>query len=63
MTITLNLAPEGDAELNYIAAQKGQDADTVAYNLFTAELAKFRARHNILEGVKAMTHEEAMRLP
>jgi len=25
--------------------------------------AKFRARHNIPEGAKAMTHEEARRLP
>ena len=112
MTITLNLAPEDEAELNVIAAQKGQNADTVAYTLFAAALAefktkphdstdaqplpetelspeeeaeaisigldasfagrvtplaewsaKFRARHNIPEGVKPMTHEEAMRLP
>jgi hypothetical protein len=112
MTITLNLAPEDEAELNDIAAQKGQNADATAYNLFTAALAehrakhqvpanmqplpetdltpeeeaeaisigldasfagrvtplaewsaKFRARHNIPEGIKPMTHEEAMRLP
>ena len=25
--------------------------------------AKFRARHNIPEGTRAMTHEEALRLP
>ncbi len=112
MTITLNLAPEDEAQLNDIAAEKGQNADTVAYNLFATALAnfkakhhdptdaqvlpetelspeeeaeaislgldasfagrvtplaewsaKFRARHNIPEGVKPMTHEEALRLP
>ena len=30
MTIILDLAPEDEAELNVIAAQKGQNADTVA---------------------------------
>ena len=113
MTITLHLAPEDEAQLNIIAAQKGQNADTFAYTLFAAALAefktnqyalgdaepfpetelspeeeaeaisigldasfagrvtplaewsaRFRARHNIPEGVKPMTHEEAiMRLP
>ena len=112
MTIILDLAPEDEAELNVIAAQKGQNADTVAYDLFSAVLAdykakrhastgsqplpeieltpeeeaeaisigldasfagrvtplaewsaKFRARHNIPEGVRPMTHEEALRLP
>ncbi len=42
MTITLNLAPEDEAELNVIAAQKGQNADTVAYDLFAAALAGYR---------------------
>lgn len=112
MTITLNLAPEDEAQLNIIASQQGQNADTLAYDLFAAALAefktrhsvpanaqilpetelspeeeaeaisigldasfagrvtplaewsaRFRARHNIPEGARAMTHEEAMRLP
>jgi len=133
MTITLNLAPKDEAQLNVIAAQQGQNADTVAYDLFAAALAgyrapsasrshpaiewsaefrakyhipadaqplsdeelraldpedegeaismgldasfagrvtplaewsaKVRARHNLPEGAKAMSHEEAMLLP
>lgn len=112
MTITLDLAPEDEAQLNVIASQQGQNADAVAYKIFAAALAeskardnapmgaqpppeielsseeeaeaisigldagfagrvtplaewsaRFRARHNIPEGVKPMTHEEAMRLP
>ena len=108
MTITLDLAPEDEAELNVIAARQGQNADAAAHALFTAALAqaarlreivveedqiltpeeeikairlgledsfagrvtplaewsaKFRTRHNIPEGAKAMTHEEALRLP
>ena len=63
MTITLNLALEDEAELNSIAARQGQNADTLAYDLFAAALAGYRARHNISEGVNPMTHEEAMRLP
>ena len=43
MTITLNLAPEDEAQLNVIAVQQGQDADTVAYDLFAAALAGYRA--------------------
>ncbi len=43
MTITLNLAPEDEAQLNDIAAQKGQNADTLAYDLFTAALAGYCA--------------------
>lgn len=42
MTITLNLAPEDEAQLNVIAARQGQNADTVAYDLFTAALAGYR---------------------
>ncbi len=112
MTITLNLAPEEEAQLNIIASQQGQNADAVAHKIFAAALAeskarhdaplgaqpppeielspeeeaeairlgledsfagrvtplaewsaRFRARHNIPEGAKAMTHEEALRLP
>ena len=108
MTITLDLAPEDEAQLTVIAARQGQNADAAAHALFTAALAqaarfreiildedrtlaaeeeieairlgledsfagrvtplaewsaKFRARHNILEGTQAMTHEEALRLP
>ena len=112
MTITLTLAPEDEAKLNEFAAQKGQNADMAAYDLFTSALAeyraghhapmdaqplsetelspeeeaeaislglddsfagrvtplaewstKFRARHNIPEGITPMTHEEARRLP
>ncbi len=43
MPITLNLASEDEAQLNDIAAQKGQDVDTVAYDLFSAALAGYRA--------------------
>ncbi len=112
MTITLNLAPEDEAQLNIIASQQGQNAGAVAYKIFAAALAeskarhngstdaqilsetelsleeeaeairlgledsfagrvtplaewsaRFRARHNIPEGARAMTHEEALRLP
>ena len=42
MTITLHLAPEDEAELNEIAARQGQDADTLAYDLFAAALAGYR---------------------
>ena len=107
MTITLHLAPEDEAQLNVIAARRGQNTDATAHALFTAALAqaaqlreildedlllipeekseaislglddsfagrvrplaewsaKFRARHNIPEGIKAMTHEEAMLVP
>ncbi len=112
MTITLNLAPEDEAQFNNIAAQQGKNADTLAYDLFTSALAQYRAkhhtpidvqplpetelspeeeaeaislglddsfagrvtplaewsanfhaRHNIPEGIKPMTHEEALRLP
>lgn len=40
MTITLNLAPEDEAQLNGIAARQGRNADKVAYSLFTAALAQ-----------------------
>ena len=43
MTITLNLAPEDEAKLNKIAARQGQDADTLAYDLFAAALAEYHA--------------------
>ena len=42
MTITLDLAPEDEAQLHVIAARQGQNADTVAYDLFAAALANFR---------------------
>ncbi len=42
MTITLNLAPEDEAQLYKIAAQQGQNADTVAQDLFAAALAESR---------------------
>ncbi len=46
MTITFNLAPEDEAQLNVIAAQQGQQADTAAYTIFAAALAESRARHD-----------------
>ncbi len=46
MTIILDLAPEEEAKLNTIAAQKGQNADTVAYGLFSAALAEVPAAAN-----------------
>ena len=63
MSITLNLAPEDEAQLRDIAAQKGQDVNMVAYDLFVAELAKIRTRHNLPEGITPMTHEEAVQVP
>ncbi|MGI4789048.1 MAG: hypothetical protein ACRYFS_09385 [Janthinobacterium lividum] len=42
MTITLDLAPEEEAQLNVIAARQGQNADTVAYELFASALASSR---------------------
>lgn len=43
MTITLNLAPEEETQLHVIAAEQGQNADTVASELFSAALAGYRA--------------------
>ena len=40
MTITLNLAPEDEAQLNGVAARQGQDADQAAYSIFRAGLAQ-----------------------
>ena len=40
MTITLDLAPEDEAQLKGIAARQGRQADVVAYSLFTAALAQ-----------------------
>ena len=40
MTITLNLAPEDEAQLHGVAARQGQDADQVAYSIFRAGLAQ-----------------------
>lgn len=39
MTITLNLAPEVEAQLNGVAARQGQEADRVACSIFAAGLA------------------------
>ncbi len=45
MTITLDLAPEDEAQLNVIAARQGRNADATAHALFTdalAQAAQFR---------------------
>ena len=53
MTITLNLPPQDEAQLNEIAAQEGQNADMIAYSLFSAALArKAREREKVVEAIR-----------
>lgn len=53
MTITLNLPPQDEAQLNEIAAQEGRNADQVAYSLFSAALAKeARQRERVVEAIR-----------
>ena len=47
MTITLNLAPEDEAQLSGIAARQGQDAAQVAYSLFASALAQVTGEREV----------------
>lgn len=58
MTITLILAPEDEAKLNEFAAQKGQNADTLANDLFTSALAEYRVKHHAPLDVQTLPETE-----
>lgn len=53
MTITINLAPEVEAQLRDAAAQEGQDAEAVAATLLAETLAwKAQERAEAIAGIQ-----------